>query len=311
MRDATAPPETPAWLLRQPVALCPCGCIGKRQKASYLERTLTGGSDLMHQVMFSEDVARLPGVLQRLDPRVKLVGTMLLLVAVGLAHHITTLLAAYALVLGLAWWSRVALAFFIRRVWLFIPIFTAIVVLPAAFSVVNDGDVIVHLWTWNGEPEGLTSQGLFSAALIIMRVAVSVSLAVLLTITTPWGRLLNGLRGLGVPRLIVLTINMSYRYIFLLLEAVGDMYESRKSRQVRAVKHDAAARATVGASIGTLVGKCGHLAEEVHQAMVARGYRGEVHALDATKMAAIDRAAALTSVVLAAAILSGDRLLGG
>lgn len=301
---------TPDWLLRQPVGLCPCGCIGKRSKVSFVEKTLVGSSDLMRQVMFSEDVAKLPGLLQRLDARIKILGMVLLLIAVGLAHNVETLLAAYLLTLLVAWASRVPLGFFIKRVWLFIPVFTAIVVIPAMFSVVNHGDVVVQLWTWHGHPEGLTSQGLNSAALIVTRVALSVSLAVLLTVTTPWTRLLGGLRGLGVPRIFVLIINMAYRYIFLLLDAVSEMYESRKARRVTTIKHDAGARATVGATAGAVVGKASHLAEEVHQAMVARGYRGEAYTLSQPRIGRGDVVALLIAVCVSLVIYAGDRFLG-
>ena len=42
--------------------------------------------------------------------------------------------------------SGLPLGFFIKRVWLFIPIFTGIVVLPATFSFITHGDIVVPLW---------------------------------------------------------------------------------------------------------------------------------------------------------------------
>ncbi|HTX97544.1 MAG TPA: hypothetical protein VME67_23570, partial [Mycobacterium sp.] len=68
---ATTPPTPPAavapdWLLNREAALCPCGCIGKRRKGSHIEKTLTGAAQLLRQVMFSEDTAAQPGMLQRL-----------------------------------------------------------------------------------------------------------------------------------------------------------------------------------------------------------------------------------------------------
>lgn len=86
--------KAPDWLLQSEVAMCPCGCIGKRKKGSFLEKTIRGGAGLLQQVMFSEDVADQRGLLQRIDPRVKLIGVLVVLVATGLAHHITTLIAA-------------------------------------------------------------------------------------------------------------------------------------------------------------------------------------------------------------------------
>jgi cobalt/nickel transport system permease protein len=301
---------TPAWMLTSNIAMCPCGCIGRRTKGSFVEKTLRGGSDLLRQVMFSDDLAHRGGVLQRLDPRAKLVSLIIVLVAAGLLHHVSALLGLYAAVLVLAASSRVPLGFFIKRVWLFVPIFTLIVVLPATLSIVTDGDVVLELWTWHGEPQGLTAQGLHSAALVVSRVAVSISLVVLVTVTTPWTRLLAGLRGLGVPRMFILIIGMAYRYIFLLLESVTDMYEARKSRTLSKMKHDRTARAFVGATAGALVGKANQLSEEVHQAMVARGYRGDARTLDPLRIRRADLLATTTAVLAATLILAVDRLLG-
>src|SRR3954447_15167818 len=96
-----APGATPQWLLQGELAMCPCGCIGKRKKGSFVQKTLTGGAGLLRQVMFSEDVAAQRGLLQRVDPRVKLVGLLVLLVATGLVHHVGLLLPALAATLPL------------------------------------------------------------------------------------------------------------------------------------------------------------------------------------------------------------------
>jgi cobalt/nickel transport system permease protein len=92
--SGTTAAGTPSWLLQGELAMCPCGCIGKRKKGSFVEKTLTGGAGLLRQVMFSEDVAASPGLLQRLDPRVKLACLLVLLVATALVHNVVVLLAA-------------------------------------------------------------------------------------------------------------------------------------------------------------------------------------------------------------------------
>ncbi|RKS75223.1 cobalt/nickel transport system permease protein [Motilibacter peucedani] len=310
--SATAPvaTRTPDWLLQGEVGLCPCGCIGRRRKGSFVEKTLTGGAQLLRQVMFSEDVAARGGLLQRLDPRTKLVSLFVLLVAVGLVHNVGVLLAAYAVTLVLAAASRLPLGFFVKRVWLFVPVFTGIVVLPATLSVVTSGHVVVELWSWHGHPQGLTSQGLTSAALVVARVATSISLVVLLTLTTPWVRLLAALRAVGVPRMFVLVIGMAYRYVFLLLATVTDMYEARKARTVGSLGSGATARSFLASSAGALFGKSHHLSEEVHLAMVARGYRGDAKTLEAARFRPADALAAALTVALAAATYGGDLLVG-
>ena len=85
---------------------------------------------------------------------------------------------------------------------------------------------------------------------------MSISLVVLLTLTTPWVRLLAALRALLVPRIFILIIGMAYRYIFLLLNSVTDMYTARKARTVGNVdgeSHDG--RRFVAATAGALFGK--------------------------------------------------------
>ena len=305
---STATP-VPAWLLQQDVAMCPCGCIGKRRKGSYLAKTLDGGARLLQQVMFGEDVAGGPGLLQRIDPRVKLVSLLVLLVVGGLAHSMVTLAVMYVLALALAAASALPVGFFVKRVWLFVPIFTGIAVLPATLSIVTPGDVVLTLWHWHGTPQGFTAQGLVAAARVVCRVAVSISLVVLLTLTTPWVRLLAALRGLGVPRIFILVVGMAYRYLFLLLGTLTDMFQARQARTPGTPAHDASARAFVGAGVGTLLGKAAHLSEEVHQAMVARGFRGDATTLDRPGLRRVDAVYAVLVALAAAALMWGDVLL--
>ena len=305
------PLVTPTWLTRGEVALCPCGCIGTRKRGSFVEKTIGGASNLLRQAMFSEDVATRRGFLQRLDPRVKILTLFGLLVVAALVRHIPVLLGMYGLTLILAMVSGLPLGFFIKRVWLFIPIFTGIVVLPATFSFVTHGHIVVTLWHWQGHPVGLTSQGLVAAGLIVSRVAVSISLVVLLTLTTPWVKLLAALRALFVPKIFILIIGMAYRYLFLLLNAVTDMYTARKARTVGNDQGDAnEGRRFVSATAGALFGKSHALSEEVHMAMVSRGYSGTPRTLTAFRVRTLDLAFALATVALAVAVLGGDRLLG-
>ncbi len=301
---------TPQWLLQSELAMCPCGCVGKRTKASYLDKTISGGAGLLRQVMFSDDLASRGGLLQRIDPRAKILAMLAVLIAAGLLRNIPALVALYAVSLGIAALSRVPLGFFIKRVWLFIPIFTGIVVLPATLSIVTPGDVVLQLWHWHGHPEGFTTQGLTSAGLIVSRVAVSISMVVLVTITTTWPRLLSGLRTLGVPRMFILIIGMSYRYVFHLLSTVEEMFLARKARTLDKNRHDATARRFVGASAGVLIGKSHQLAEEVHQAMMARGYRGDAVVLDRLRWHRTDLAFLVAALAVAVLAVGGDRALG-
>jgi cobalt ECF transporter T component CbiQ len=212
--------------------------------------------------------------------------------------------------LALAAACSVPVGFFVKRVWVFIPVFTLVIMVPATLSVVTPGHVVVVLWHSGPKPEGLSSQGLTSALLVTCRVAVSVSLVVLVTLTTPWARLLGALRAVGVPRMFVLVIGMAYRYVFLLASSVTEMYESRKARTLRPERHDRAARRFVSSTAGALFAKSAYLSEEVHQAMVSRGYRGDPKPLRAFHFTRGDLVFTASALALAAAGVGCDRLIG-
>jgi cobalt/nickel transport system permease protein len=168
----------------------------------------------------------------------------------------------------------------------------------------------VPLGSWFGTPVGLTRQGLTAAVLIVMRVATSSSFVVLLTITTPWPRLVAALRSLLVPRTFVVVLGMSYRYVFHLVDCVTDMFTARKARTVARDSDTARGRAFVAASAGALFGKAHALSDEVYTAMVARGYRGESVSLSAARLTPSDVAFGAVSLVMVLVTIGADRVLG-
>jgi energy-coupling factor transporter transmembrane protein EcfT len=149
-----------------------------------------------------------------------------------------------------------------------------------------------------------------AAGLIVTRVAVSISLVVLLTLTTPWAPLLAALRALFVPRMFILVLGMAYRYLFHLLGSVTDMYTARKARTVARDTDAARGRAFVAASAGALFGKSHALAEEVHMAMVARGYAGEARTVTPFRICTRDVLFAVACLAAVCAALGVDRVIG-
>ena len=224
----------PDWLLATDVALCPCGCIGKRRKGGYVAKTLTGVANVVRQAMFSDDVADRSGCAPA--DRCPRQGRCAVRSPDRRGVRCTrSRCSARCTWVRSCSRSRVASRSECssRRVWLFVPIFTGIVVLPATLSLITPGEIVVPLGTWFGTAVGLTAEGLESAGLIVTRVALSISLVVLLTLTTQWSRLLAALRSLFVPTTVILVLSMSYRYLFHLLTSVDDMYTARRAANRR------------------------------------------------------------------------------
>ena len=300
---------TPAWLLQREVGLCPCGCIGVRSKKNFIDKTIAGASSMIRHALFTDDIAAQPGLLQRIDPRAKAVTMFAFVVAVAFLRNIPVLLGAYAAAVVIAAASRISVPYFIKRVWLFVPVFTGIVVVPATFSFITPGHIVVPMGHWFGHRVGLTSQGLRAAGLVVARVAASISFVVLVTLTTPWMRLLGALRAMFVPRMFILVLGMAYRYVFHLLGSVTDMYEARKARTVNVDRAATSGRLFVAGTAGALFGKAHAMSEEVHQAMVARGYSGQPRTLAPRRIEATDVLWMLACAIAIVVLLGVDRAI--
>jgi energy-coupling factor transporter transmembrane protein EcfT len=103
---------------------------------------------------------------------------------------------------------------------------------------------------------------------------------------------------------------MAYRYIFVLLDSVSEMVTARRARTVAAKRSRRGERAIAGFSAGALFGKAHALSEEIHQAMLARGFSGEARTLERPRLGAIDAVSLVACLALAILVVGGDRALG-
>jgi len=262
---------------------------GSQPAQRFLEKSLAGLADALEQSLFAEEIARQAGLLQGLDPRVKLLGALALLIAVSLSHNLLVIAAIYLLTLPIAVLSHVPLGFYFKRVWVFMPFFTGLIALPALLNIFTPGPALITLLDI-AQPRiylAVTVPGVITAAFLLLRVGTSVSITVLLILTTRWAALLRALRVLHMPQAFILILGMTYRYLFVLLHTANDMFLARKSRLLGRVS-DAEDRRWLTASMGVLLTKSYDLSEEVYLAMQSRGFRGEVLVLDTFAMAQRD-----------------------
>ena len=301
---------TPAWLLESESRVGACSCGGSRRRTSFVDKTISGTVDTLRRAMATDEIAAQNGLLQRVDPRVKVVLLAVALVATALVHNAIVLLAVSAITIPVAAASAIPVRFFVKRVWLVVPLFTGLVMLPATLNVVTTGHVVHGLGTWFGHTLGVTDHGLASAILVVMRVGTSVSLVVVVTMTTPWQRVVGALRVLRLPRMFTMIAGMTYRYIFVLLGSVSDMYTARKSRTGGRARHTRRERAFVASTAGALFGKAHALSEEVHMAMVARGFTGDVPTQAHRGFTRTDVLTTVSTLAVVGSALGVDRVVG-
>jgi cobalt/nickel transport system permease protein len=255
----------------------------------FVAKTLTETTRAIEYSIFANQYAEKKGFLQRIDPRVKLLTTLALLIVIGLTHRLEFLVTLYAGTLVLAVFSRISLGFFLKRVWVFIPLFTGIVALPAVLNIVTPGRPLFTVISFLSPhtfgpfyiPQHITvtAQGVSGVAILVMRVAASVSMAVLLVVTTRWIRLLKALYVLKTPEVIIMILAMTYRYIHLFLRTVEGMFLAKKSREISDLKMKEE-HGWIASRLGVLVGKSYRLSNDVHLAMISRGWTGNPTLMD-------------------------------
>ncbi len=293
---------------------------GKKLKRSkdFVQKTLGDIMEFLRSSLFAEQIASSKGLMQSLDPRVKVFLAFVLLLTVNSVHHLQLLWTAYGILVIIALFSAISLKTLFKRVWLVIPLFTGIMVIPALFNWVRPGDPILTLWHFGGPvyfgpfhfPSVLavTRQGLMGDILIISRVGISVTVAVMLTLTTRWRELLRALRSFFVPAMFVATLEMTYRYLFVLMSAIEDMFMARKSRDARS-SSGKEQRRFVGSSIAVLFAKSHQMSDEIYTGMLARGYTGEVKLLETFKLQMSDLFAGGLVTLACLTLYIGDKVL--
>jgi cobalt/nickel transport system permease protein len=252
------------------------------KKNNFIEHSIQGVLSFLKDSIFSEEVALKKGLLQSLDPRIKVLTFLVLLLQVLWLKDVRILMVFYGFCLALSCLSGVRLWFFLKRTWIFIPLFSLFVAIPAIFSFFTPGDAYATFHV-GGIKFVITSQGLAVALLFVGRVLTCVSFAVLLSLTTRHFELLKVLRIFKVPQIFVMTLGMCYRYIYLFVEIIEHTYLAIKSR-VGVSVHTQKGQRIVAWNIANLWTRSYQLNEDIYRAMLSRGFTGEPFVLNEFKI---------------------------
>lgn len=247
---------------------------GVKKSRGVVERTLASMVDALEHAFYAEELAKKNGLLQKLDPRVKIVALLPLIVIAALARRLWVIAALFVIAVAVAMLSNVPLRTLAKRVWIGVLAFTGVISLPAMFLTPGQTLYSLPLLGWV-----VTAQGLRATVYLIMRTETAATFSALLVLCTPWSNLLKALRVLRLPIVLVVILGMTYRYIFLLLRNAHDMFRARKSRMVGRLDGRDQRRAAT-ASAGVLMSKTLQLSGDVYLAMRSRGFQGEVYVLD-------------------------------
>jgi len=306
----------PVWLEKTEYSLLPQAAT-RRRRADYLEKTLADVQKTMAEELDYTASAVRPGLLQQLNPRVKLVGMAFVLLAVALTGSLTVLVIIHGLLLLAALSSRIGWKAYLLRTWLPAVLFTGLTMLPGIFNWFTPGQPLVIIYqglNWHVGPVTLpaeltiTMQGLTVATLVLLRSAASLGVAVLLVKTTRWPVLTKALAGLGLPGLFVTVLDLTYRYLFLFLLLLSEYLWGRQSR-LAGRERTGAKWEWIGGAVAGFLRLAGEYSREITASMQARGYNGSNHQVLVSRIGMADIWFFALTVLLLAATLGGTQLV--
>jgi len=216
--------------------------------------------------------------LHRLDARMKVIIT----VAFILSNVFLPDAAWHAF--GFAWLfiliashvSKLGWAFTLKRSFIALPFALAAVSVLFAMPGQAIASFKVGMWTFT-----LTDYGLVRYASILIRSWLSVQAAILLVAVTEFPDIIHALVHLRLPGIFTTIVSLLYRYLFVLTDEVMRLLRARRSRSA------AAPGARSGGSVAWRARVAGNMAgqlflrsyersDRVHNAMLARGYTGQL-----------------------------------
>jgi cobalt/nickel transport system permease protein len=138
----------------------------------------------------------------------------------------------------------------------------------------------------------ISGEGLRMFTTIALKSWISVQAALLLAFTTPFHDLVDGLRQLRLPRIMVAIISFMYRYLSVLSDEATRMARARASRSADPDGHGGGSivwRARItGSMVGSLFLRSYERSERIYAAMQARGFEGEFRHMHSRPLAAAD-----------------------
>jgi len=249
-----------------------------------------------------DEYANLNSPLHRWDARYRLVGLIILVFAFSFIRDLRLLLAMVLVTAVIYIISGLPARFILR--WLRFPSFI-ILVIVLTLPFLSGEQIIASLGSL-----ALRQEGLLAALLISVRFACIVTVGITLLSTTSLINSIKAMRALGLPLIMADMALLTFRYLHELGQDLSRMLTSMRLRGFHQRHFSPGRLRTFAWLSGSLLVRSYERSEWVYRAMILRGYGqssrppGEYQACpaDALTLGAV--------VLIAAALVVGDVLLG-
>jgi len=206
--------------------------------------------------------------IHRLDPRAKVVCTVLFLFTVISfpKYELAALIPFFLFPVLLTTLGDIPIKFLLKK----IAIVSPFAIFIGIFNPILDTRTAIVI---AGVP---LSAGWLSFLTILIKFMLTISAALLLIATTSFPGICHALRRLGVPAVFVSQLLFLYRYLFVLMEEAMRLV---RARDMRSFGNRGSGMKVVVRLIGILFLRTVERAERIYSAMLSRGFNGDMPSL--------------------------------
>jgi len=228
--------------------------------------------DSLYNMRLLDDLAKKETSIHKLHPLVKLLTTVVYLTVVVSfgRYEISSLLPFVFYPVLIFAFAEIPVAPILKRILLVEPFIIGIGILNPLFDnyTVLIGGIAI-------------SRGWVTFLAIFIKCGLTVAVSILLIATTGMDKLAAALRMLKIPKIFVLQLLLTYRYISVLIEEV---FRMQRSYSLRAPGHKGIHRGVWGSFAGQLILRTFERAQRVYQSMSLRGFTGEYNTGDIARV---------------------------
>jgi cobalt/nickel transport system permease protein len=271
--------------------------VAKNKRHSFIDKTIRNAASFVSATFLQWQSAKRKGLFQLLDSRIKVVFLILFIIVVSIIKSLSSQILIAFTLLFLVLLSRLNIIHIYKRVLAAGLLFGLLIFIPASLNIFTKGENVFtlirfshqHSWWIYKIPQeiAITHEGIKAVMRLTLKVINSVAIVMLVISTTTFERIVKSFSFFKVPDVFLLTLTLTYKFIFILSSTVVETYQAIKMRWWnQEIKIDA--EEIVAGRIGYLFRKSWERYELSYQSMVARGFNGRVNFCYFDKLRFID-----------------------
>lgn len=248
-------------------------------------------------------LARLDSPLHRWEPRCRLIGLGALIVAFSCVRRLELLPLLLLVATSIVGATRFPLPFLLQRIrWPGIFVTALALMLPVVVgstTVARMGPLVIHL------------EGLQQMLIIVAKFLAIVLVGLVLFGSAPLATTVRSMRALGLPSVLADMTLFSYRFIHDIGNDLRTMRIAVSLRGLRLGLPSPVGLQTLASLLGSLFVRSWERAEQVHCAMMLRGYGQNRRAAGLPPVSLASLLATAAAVVAACALVAAELILRG